>query len=1295
MLRRIRALSTAKSPRSCGRSKLGTQFRRKLLAESLEPRHLMAAYINEVHFNPLFGDTAKHQYVELRGDSLSSMSAGTYLVVIGSSDGVFELGDIHTIFNLSNQQFGSNGMLVLLESASNFTIDPAARVLKGTDGFAGMPGNLFSADAGTSSKQIRAGSNTFLLIQSNVAPALSNDIDVNDDGTPDGAYLNWTILDGFTEFPWGENVWPQKAYAPIIFQEDGVGSGMPGATLVRTEDLAYVGRIGQSTGYSPNDWLAGNTTEDGTATWNFQLEDGIFGVPRPRAYAGRHLDHIGGPNWVGSISGSVFLDLNSDGIQQPGEGPIVGARVVSDLTGDGLPDLYSETIEPNNYIVNRDLTNISYNATLTTAGTDNLQISFNVLPVQQSGAPAGQHIFSHAGVGFFNEVRRLRTDFYRPARTIAIDVIGNSSSTSTYGRLEIFNAANVSLGFVRSGPLGDNQVQRLSMTSANDDIAWAVAYSEDSYLSSSPFGMLDSLSFVLAEQSTLSDAQGKYFMQPMTPGDYAIRVVPPANYDQVFPNGGSHPIRINQYESYVGRNFGLLGNLPPVLNDQTFQVSESNIAGNVVATLVFNKGFPSQVLSAAITAGDPTGLFAVDPTNGNITLNRAELDFETKQSFSLTIKLADSLNAALNDSGVIELVIDDANEPPVVQAASKSLTENSAAGTLITRMTAVDQDAGLPGQFVWSIVAGNTGNAFTIDADTGDVRVNDATKIDYEANRLFNLTVRATDHGIPTQAGDAILAISLLNVNEAPILVAQGLLIRENSLAGALLGTIHAIDPDANESLQWQIMGGTGAALFQIGADAKVIVSSGANLDYEQTKQYDLIIKVTDSGTLSDTRTYSVTLLDVNEAPVFTSPPSVTLKEDAGEGTVVGVATATDTDAGQQLSYSISGSAASKFTIDSTSGQIKVASGAKFDFESQPTFSITVKATDNGSPAESVSTALTLQITDVNESPTILSTDFDIPENSPPGTSLGDLSTTDPDAGDILSYELVEQSVNWLSIDATTGTLKVVAGAAIDFETLNVNSVKVRITDAGGLHDERNVLIHALDRNDPPTLVNPLANAKASAQKLFTYAIPANTFVDQDAGDSLRFAMTNGAGFPLPAWLKFNATTQVLSGTPTVNDGGTIELKLIAIDSGAASTSSKFTVTVDANLFPWHNASKPLDTNANDSISPVDALLVINYLNSGASRNVPPGSTPTLGFLDTSKDNIISPLDALLVINELNKRGSPEGELSTPTTVRSDSSAAGQYFGWDYLQQLDDRKRQEELIDLLVNIRLGRTDLGA
>ena len=1277
MLPQPRLRKTARSKQWFRDSKVGCIRTRKLFAESLETRHLMAAYISEVHFSPLFGDTAKHQYVELRGDALSSMSAGTYLVQINSADGVSELGDIFAIFDLSNQEFGSNGMLVLLESASSFTVDPAARVLRGSDGFTGMPGNIFSVDPGINNKQLRTGSNTYLLIQSNTPPSLTNDIDSNDDGTPDGAYLNWTILDGFTVFPWVENVWPQKAYAPIVFRDSGVGSGMPGATLVNTEELAYVGRIGQSTGYTPGDWLAGNTTEVGTATWSFQLEDGIFGVPRPRAYAGRLLDHIGGPNWVGSISGSVFIDLNSDGVQQAGESPLAGASVVSDLTGDGLPDLYAETIEPNNYALDRDLTNISYNATLTTAGTDNLPINFNVQVVQKSGAPAGQYVFSHVGIGFFNDIRRLRTDFYRPARSISVDFTGNG--TGMVGRLEIFNAADQSLGFVQATSTVANQIQRLSMTSNTDEIAWAVAYTEG--LSS---GVFDTLSFVLPGQSTTTDTQGKYFMQPITPGNYTVSVAPPPNYEQVFPSVGSHAITVNKYESYVGRNFGFLGNLPPVVNDQTFQVSEASVGGNVIATIQFSKGYPSQVLTAAITAGDPTGLFSINAASGAITLNRSELDFETKKSYSLTVNFADSANSALNDSATITLTIDDVNESPVVQSTSRSLTENNAAGTVITTMSASDQDAGSAGQVLWTIVSGNTGGAFAIDANTGEVRVSDASKVDYEASKTFNLTIRATDRGTPAKSGDGNLIITLLDVNEAPVLIAQGLFIKENSETGALLGTVNAIDPDANESLQWQIIEGTGAPLFQIAADAKITLSAGASLDFEQTTQYELVVKVTDSGILSDTRTYTVTVQDQNDAPILTSSNRLSLKEDAVEGTVVGLISATDQDANQQLTYSIAGNAASKFVVDATTGQIKVASGATFDFESASSLSFTAAATDNGSPSRSAGMLVTLEITNVNEAPSVQSTGFDIAENSLPGTSLGNLNASDPDAGDKLTYEIVQQSVNWLTIDSATGALSVAAGAAIDFETLNLNTVTVRVTDVGGLKAERDISVRALDQNDPPTVTNSIPNMTAKPGTAFSYTIPANTFVDQDAGDSLRIAMTDGAGFPLPSWLSFNAATRVLSGTPTANDGGAVELKVTAIDSLGLSTSTKFSITVEVNLHPWHNARNPFDTNNSGRVSPADALIVINYLNSGAPRTVQANSTPTLGFLDTSKNNEVTPLDALLVINELNRLANAEGESAPSRSATAEQTQFEQSYFWGYSQEMDERKRQESLLDLLV-----------
>ncbi|MDX1927967.1 MAG: DUF1559 domain-containing protein [Pirellulaceae bacterium] len=79
----------------------------------------------------------------------------------------------------------------------------------------------------------------------------------------------------------------------------------------------------------------------------------------------------------------------------------------------------------------------------------------------------------------------------------------------------------------------------------------------------------------------------------------------------------------------------------------------------------------------------------------------------------------------------------------------------------------------------------------------------------------------------------------------------------------------------------------------------------------------------------------------------------------------------------------------------------------------------------------------------------------------------------------------------------------------------------------------------------------------------------------------------------------------------------------------------------------WHNPRSSLDVNDDGLVSPLDALLVINFLNTARgpiAELVRPQLTPL--FLDTSNDGNLSPLDALLVINHLNRRASGEGEMS-------------------------------------------------
>ena len=76
------------------------------------------------------------------------------------------------------------------------------------------------------------------------------------------------------------------------------------------------------------------------------------------------------------------------------------------------------------------------------------------------------------------------------------------------------------------------------------------------------------------------------------------------------------------------------------------------------------------------------------------------------------------------------------------------------------------------------------------------------------------------------------------------------------------------------------------------------------------------------------------------------------------------------------------------------------------------------------------------------------------------------------------------------------------------------------------------------------------------------------------------------------------------------------------------------------NGLPWKNPLEFADVSRDGFVSALDALLIVNLLNSGGSRPlaVTDSTAAQAAYVDTNGDNFLSPLDALLVINKLNAR---------------------------------------------------------
>jgi Ca2+-binding RTX toxin-like protein len=72
-------------------------------------------------------------------------------------------------------------------------------------------------------------------------------------------------------------------------------------------------------------------------------------------------------------------------------------------------------------------------------------------------------------------------------------------------------------------------------------------------------------------------------------------------------------------------------------------------------------------------------------------------------------------------------------------------------------------------------------------------------------------------------------------------------------------------------------------------------------------------------------------------------------------------------------------------------------------------------------------------------------------ENTADGTVVGVVSATDPDAGDALTYALLDDAGGRFTIDPTSGAITVANGALLDYETADQHSIVVQVTDVGGL----------------------------------------------------------------------------------------------------------------------------------------------------------------------------------------------------------------------------------------------------
>jgi len=165
-----------------------------------------------------------------------------------------------------------------------------------------------------------------------------------------------------------------------------------------------------------------------------------------------------------------------------------------------------------------------------------------------------------------------------------------------------------------------------------------------------------------------------------------------------------------------------------------------------------------QSLTYAITGGNPSGAFAIDPGTGEITVaNASAINFETAPTFALAVQVTDDATPSLSDTAAVTINLNDLDEAPLLADATFAVDENAADGTAVGTVPVEEPDAN--DIYSYAIVGGDSGGAFAIDND-GNLTVADGSQLDFEGQSSYTLSVRVSDDDGYTDVATIMIGIN-------------------------------------------------------------------------------------------------------------------------------------------------------------------------------------------------------------------------------------------------------------------------------------------------------------------------------------------------------------------------------------------------------------------------------------------------------------------------------------------------------------------------------------------------------
>ncbi|RZC36743.1 Cadherin, Laminin G 1, EGF, and/or Amelogenin domain containing protein, partial [Asbolus verrucosus] len=309
-----------------------------------------------------------------------------------------------------------------------------------------------------------------------------------------------------------------------------------------------------------------------------------------------------------------------------------------------------------------------------------------------------------------------------------------------------------------------------------------------------------------------------------------------------------------------------------------FDVSESTEVGTQIGTIQAtdqDSGEDGKVYYLFVGSSNDRG-FSINSETGVISVSR-NLDRETQSRIVLTVMAKNAGGIRGNDTDEAQVIVEvqDGNDPPefLQNLYEVEISEGANIGTKVTAVKAVDKDVRPQNnQFSYSIIGGNTEQAFKIDPQSGQIET--ARLLDRETIPVYSLVVGGIDTGLPPQTGTATVKVHITDINDnGPIFDPPQVIGRvlENEPPNTKIMTLSAKDPDLPPNgapFTYKLIGGKHRDYIRIDKHSGVVVTTKM-IDREVIPQLDILVEVEDSGSPKMKSQHSVTIevLDQNDSP--------------------------------------------------------------------------------------------------------------------------------------------------------------------------------------------------------------------------------------------------------------------------------------------------------------------------------------------------------------------------------------------------------------------------------------------